>query len=153
MPWTAVEETLRSIGPLPAKILLDATNPLRPDLSVLAPASGSGGQQVAEWAPDAHVVKAFNTIGARFYGDPAFDVLYCGENSEAKSVVGGLIEDTKMHPVDVGPLRCAAHLEHLAALWIDLAVNGRIQGAFGLTSSPRTRVRRTVRSHAGMRSF
>ena len=43
----------------------------------------------------------------------------------------GLIEDTTMSPVDAGPLKNARYLEQIAGLWVDLAVNGRIPGAFG----------------------
>ncbi len=42
-----------------------------------------------------------------------------------------MIADTGMKPVDVGPLSNARYLEHVAGLWIDLAVKGRIKGAFG----------------------
>ena len=131
LPWPAVEETLRGVASWEGKILVDATNPVREDLSVLVPESGSGGQQVAEWASGARVVKAFNTIGAALYGDPAFDILYCGDDAEAKSTLRGLIADTKMRPQDVGPLKNAAYLEQIAGLWIDLAVKGRVQGRFG----------------------
>jgi predicted dinucleotide-binding enzyme len=36
-----------------------------------------------------------------------------------------------MKPVDVGPLSNAHYLEQVAGLWRDLAVKGRIKGAFG----------------------
>ena len=58
-------------------------------------------------------------------------MFYCGDDLEANSLVRGLIEDTTMRPVYAGPLKNAAYLEHLAGLWIDLAVRGRIQGSFG----------------------
>ncbi len=131
LPWPAVEETLRGIASWEGKILVDATNPLNSDLSVIVPESGSGGQQVAKWAPGARVVKAFSTIGAALYGDPTFDILYCGDDAEAKRTVHGLIADIKMRPQDVGPLKNAAHLEHIAGLWVDLVVKGRVQGRFG----------------------
>jgi len=131
LPWTVVEETLRSIGPLEGKILLDVTNPLAANLSVLVPEAGSGGQQVAAWSSGAKVVKAFNTIGAALLGNSAFDMYYCGDDAEASHIVHRLIEDTTMRPVNVGPLKNASYLEQLAGLWIDMAMNGRMQGAFG----------------------
>lgn len=131
LPWTAVHETLLAIGPLAGKIVLDATNPLDAELRVRIPEAGSGGEQVAVWSPGAKVVKAFNTIGAAYQGDAHFDGFYCGDDTEAKKVIAGLIEDTSMRPVDVGPLKNAAYLEHMAGLWIDLAVHNRVQGAFG----------------------
>jgi len=79
----------------------------------------------------AKVVKAFNTIGASYYGDPAFDAFYCGDDLPAKKVARALIADTKMRPVDVGPLKNACYLEQIAGLWIDLAIHRRVQGPFG----------------------
>jgi NADPH-dependent F420 reductase len=131
LPWQAVEATLTSLGPLEGRILLDATNPLAADLSVIVQEAGSGAQQIGQWAKGARVVKAFNTIGAALFGDADFDMLYCGDDDEAKSLVRGLIDDTTMRPVDVGPLKNAGYLEHIAGLWVDLAVKGRIAGAFG----------------------
>ena len=55
LPWNAVEETLAALGPLHGKIVLDATNPLRADLSVMVPEAGSGAQQVAQWSEGARV--------------------------------------------------------------------------------------------------
>jgi 8-hydroxy-5-deazaflavin:NADPH oxidoreductase len=131
LPWQAVESTIASVGSLDGKVVLDATNPLRADLSVLIPEAGSGAVQVARWANGARVVKGFNTIGATLFGHSDFDMLYCGDDEDAKKVVRGLIEDTTMRPMDVGPLKNAAYLEQIAGLWIDLAMKGRIEGAFG----------------------
>jgi predicted dinucleotide-binding enzyme len=131
LPWQAVEDTVAALGPLEGRILLDATNPLTADLGVLVPEGGSGAEQIAQWTRGARVVKAFNTIGAALFGDPEFDMLYCGDDDDAKYAVHSLIEDTTMSPVDVGPLRNARYLEQIAGLWVDLAVKGRIPGAFG----------------------
>jgi predicted dinucleotide-binding enzyme len=131
LPWQAVEGVLASLGPLEGKIVLDATNPLQADLRVMAPPAGSGGEQIVQWAKGARVVKAFNTIGASLFGDSHFDMFYCGDDDQAKIVARRLIEDTTMAPVDVGPLKNAVYLEHIAGLWIDLAVMGRMQGEFG----------------------
>jgi hypothetical protein len=111
--------------------VIDAVNPVNADLSVLIPEAGSAALATAQWAKGARVVKAFNTIGAALMGDPAFDMMYCGDDAEAKRVVDGLIADTGMKPVDVGPLSNSRYLEQVAGLWIDLAVKGRIKGAFG----------------------
>jgi len=63
-PWSGTEQALRSAGNLSGKIVLDATNPLKADLSGLALGhTTSGGEQVAAWAAGAKVVKIFNTTG------------------------------------------------------------------------------------------
>lgn len=129
VPWPAVEEAIRNAGDLGNKILIDCTNPLAPDLSGLSPGvTTSAGEMVANWAPKARVVKAFNTIGAANYGNAQFgsqraDGFYCGDDREAKNVAKQLIEEIGLDPVDVGPLKNARLLEPLAMLWIDLAVN------------------------------
>jgi len=130
LPWQAVDSVVGRL-PLDGKIVIDAVNPMDADLRVVTPQAGSAAQQIARLAKGARVVKAFNTIGAALMGDPAFDMMYCGDDVEAKEVVRGLIADTGMKPVDVGPLSNAGNLEHLAGLWVDLAVKGRIKGAFG----------------------
>lgn len=130
LPWQAVDSVAVRL-PLDGKIVIDAVNPINADLRVVTPQAGSAAQQIAQVAKGARVVKAFNTIGAGLMGDPAFDMMYCGDDVEAKEVVRRLIADTGMKPVDVGPLSNASYLEHLAGLWIDLAVKGRIKGAFG----------------------
>jgi len=131
LPWQFVDEALHSLGPLSGQILIDATNPLNSDLNVMVPEPGSGEQQIAAWFPKARVVKAFNTIGATYLGNAAFDIYYCSDDLEAAGVTHHLIEDAQMRPVNVGPLKNAAYLEQMAGLWIDLAVKGRIQGPFG----------------------
>jgi hypothetical protein len=131
LPWQAVESTLATLRPLSGRVVMDATNPLNADLSVFVPAAGSAALQIAEWAKGSRVVKAFNTIGAALMGDSTFDMMYCGDDAEAKGVVRELIADTGMKPVDVGPLSNAGYLEQLAGLWVDLAVKGRVQGGFG----------------------
>lgn len=130
LPWTAVESTLKTMS-LDGKIVIDAVNPLGPDLNVQVPPAGSGAQQIAEWAQGARVVKAFNTIGAALMGDSTFDMMYCGDDAAAKKVVDSLIADTGMKPVDVGPLSNAQYLEQIAGLWVDLAVKQRVPATFG----------------------
>lgn len=130
LPWQAVEAAVKGLE-LGGKVVIDAVNPLNADLSVLTPDAGSAAEAIAQWAKGARVVKAFNTIGAALMGDSDFDMMYCGDDVEPKEIVRGLIADTGMKPVDVGPLSNARYLENLAGLWIDLAVKGRIKGAFG----------------------
>lgn len=130
LPWPAVESTLKGIS-LDGKVVIDAVNPLGPDLGVQVPSAGSAGEQVAQWAKGARVVKAFNTIGSALMGDSAFDMMYCGDDAAAKKVASQLIADTGMKPVDVGPLSNARYLEQMAGLWVDLVVKQRMSGAIG----------------------
>ena len=126
-PWAAAQAALRGAGDLTGKILVDATNPLRPDLSGLTLGhTTSAAEEVARWAPGAKVVKAFNTIGAQHIANPRFgtqsaSMLICGDDLAAKKTVLLLAESLGFDPVDAGPLRQARLLEPLAMLWISLA--------------------------------
>ncbi len=126
-PWGGTEAALRQLGPIPGRVLVDATNPLAPNLSGLTLGhDSSAGEQVAAWAPGARVVKAFNTTGAGNiaaprYGDQAITMFLCGDDPAAKATVMGLAQDMGLEPVDTGPLTMARYLEPLAMLWISLA--------------------------------
>jgi 8-hydroxy-5-deazaflavin:NADPH oxidoreductase len=126
-PWGAVPEALRAVGDVTGKVLVDATNPLKPDLSGLVLGhTTSAGEEVARWAPGARVVKAFNTIGAQHMANPRFgsqsaSMLLCGDNAGAKQTVAALAEALGFDPVDAGPLAQARLLEPFAMLWISLA--------------------------------
>ena len=124
-PWGGTEDAVRHAGDLTGKVLLDCTNPLKPDLSGLA-GDPSGAEQVAAWAPGAKVVKIFNTTGFKNMDDPRFGddqatMFYCGDDAEAKKVAATLAEGLGFEAVDAGPLAEARSLEYLALLWIDLA--------------------------------
>jgi predicted dinucleotide-binding enzyme len=127
VPWNAVPDVIGEAGDLTGKIILDATNPLLPDLSGLdSPAGTSGGEKVAELAR-VPVVKIFNTTGYPNMANPDYNgeratMLYCGDDANAKSTAAVLASDLGFEPVDAGPLRQARLLEPLALLWITLAL-------------------------------
>jgi 8-hydroxy-5-deazaflavin:NADPH oxidoreductase len=127
-PWKASESVIKSCRDWNGKILLDCTNPLKPDLSNLELGlATSGGEQVARWAAGAHVVKVFNTTGFNNmvnanYGGVAATMFYCGDIAASKAVAAQLAADLGFDPVDVGPLDRARLLEPLALLWIRLAI-------------------------------
>ncbi|MGA2878576.1 MAG: NADPH-dependent F420 reductase [Bryobacteraceae bacterium] len=127
-PWPATQQIVSGLGDVHGKILIDATNPLLPDLSGLTHGTTtSGGEQVASWAHGAKVVKAFNTVGANIMADPAFEghkpvMFYCGDDAQAKQVVKKLIDELVFEAVDAGPLTQARLLEPFALLWISMAL-------------------------------
>jgi predicted dinucleotide-binding enzyme len=92
-PWEAVQNALASAGDLTGRMLIDATNPLLPDLTGLAVSrTTSAGEMVAKWAAGAKVVKAFNTVGFNIMADPRFEgtarrCFYCGDDAKAKAAV------------------------------------------------------------------
>jgi predicted dinucleotide-binding enzyme len=128
VPWSAAEQAIKSAGNLRGKVLIDMTNPIAQDFSNLVDLSGSSAaEHVAQWAPGAFVVKAFNTIGNNIMENPLFDhdrasLLVASDNSEAKQVVMSLAEELGFDPIDAGPLAMARHLESFAWVWITLAL-------------------------------
>ena len=126
-PWPAAREALQSAGDLAGKVLLDATNPLLPNLEGLdVGTTTSGGEQVAVWARGAKVVKIFNTVGFNIMADPRFGenravMFYCGDDSAAKKTAAQLAAELGFEPLDAGPLTQARLLEPVALLWITLA--------------------------------
>ncbi len=72
-PWPTAHEVIQSMGHLEGKTLIDAVNPVEPSLAALSVGTTtSASEQIAQWAAGAHVVKAFNTIGAGIMADTDF---------------------------------------------------------------------------------
>jgi predicted dinucleotide-binding enzyme len=126
VPWTALPSAIEDLGSVKGKILVDATNPLNADLSLAIGFDDSAGETVAELAPDARVVKAFNTTGAGNMADSAYPggklmMPVAGDDADAKQTVMKLAAELGFDPVDVGPLVMSRSLEPMAVLWIKLA--------------------------------
>lgn len=126
-PWPATRQALEAAGDLRGKLVIDCTNPLRPDLSGLEVGhTSSGAELIAGWAPGARVVKAFNHVGANVMADPdrygARPVMFvAGDDAAAKATTLELVRAVGFEARDAGPLRAARWLEPLAMLWIHLA--------------------------------
>jgi len=127
VPWPVAEGTLRQLGDLEGRTLIDCTNPLLSDLSGIELGhSISAGEQIAAWSPGAKVVKAFNTVSVKVmlnpqFGDHRATMFYCGDDAAAKLAVRELIEAIGFEPVDAGGLASSRYLEPLAMLYIHLA--------------------------------
>lgn len=119
---------LRSLGTFGHQVLIDITNPLSDDYRRLTVGhSTSAAEEIARALPDAHVVKAFNTLFAQVIADgPSFangevaPVFYATDSARAKMTIRSLIDSIGFKPVDAGGLRNARYLEPLAGLNIYL---------------------------------
>ena len=125
-PWDAVPATIKALGPLAGKIVVDATNPLTKSLDLALGFTDSAGETVGRLATGARVVKAFNTTGANnmansHYPDGKLMMLIAGDDAGAKKTVMALASDLGFEAVDAGPLKAARLLEAMAMLWIKLA--------------------------------
>ena len=133
VPWPAVADTLDPLPDWQGRILIDATNPfVTIDPLELADLEGrSASVIVAEHAPGARVVKAFNTITmANFEKGPrqggARRVLFVsGDDVASKQTVQQLITELGYAAIDLGGLDEGGRMQQpggpLAGL--DLLVN------------------------------
>jgi predicted dinucleotide-binding enzyme len=84
-------------------------------------------EDLAQRLPEAHVVKAFNTIFASRLAEPVdagqpLDGYLAGDDADAKAMVAGLVADVGLEPMDVGDLQMARVLEGMAWLNISLTM-------------------------------
>lgn len=126
-PWSENKTILSGLQRLDGKILIDCTNPLKPDLSgLVTPDSTSGAETIQSLLPRTKVVKALNTVGYNVMANPEFKggralMYYCGNDAEAKTFVQQLLLELGFEPIDAGALLHARLLEPLALLWITSA--------------------------------
>jgi 8-hydroxy-5-deazaflavin:NADPH oxidoreductase len=109
------------------KVVIDTTNPLDfsggmpPKLAVAG--NDSAGERVQRLLPDAHVVKAFNTVGNPFMFRPEFpggppDMFIAGNDEDAKKKVGTILKDFGWGVVDVGGIESSRYLEAMCMVWV-----------------------------------
>jgi len=126
VPGALVESITKSLGDLSGKIIIDPTNHFvsgsdgRPEMAGVT----SNGEIIQAAAPDAFVVKAFNTLNWSTMVDPdssggPVSIPLVGDNAEAKAVVAGLVEGMGLEAIDVGPIRYARYIEGMLIVWIN----------------------------------
>jgi hypothetical protein len=130
-PWSGTQNALQLAGAqnLAGKVLIDATNPL--DFSSSPPKlalgfSTSAGEQVQAWAPQAKVVKAFNTVGNGLMVKPKLaqrpTMFVAGNDAAAKETVARLLDKFGWQASDLGGIEAARYLEPFAMVWITHAI-------------------------------
>jgi len=133
IPYQAGHEVAAEIADAVAgRIVIDVSNPIKPDLSGLA-TDTSAAEEFQRRMPEAKVVKAFNTVFAVNQANPnrEIDVYVAGDDAGAKRKVADLVTSMGLQPLDVGPLTSARYLEGMAIINMGLnAANG-----WGWTSS------------------
>jgi predicted dinucleotide-binding enzyme len=107
VPWGVIDAALAAAGPLSGKTVVDTTNQF---------ASGgaldlghTAARHNADRLPGARYTKCFNTLTARFQaeaatrsGDARVVQWICGDDAEAKAILGRLVDDAGYVPVDLG---------------------------------------------------
>jgi 8-hydroxy-5-deazaflavin:NADPH oxidoreductase len=124
-------------GRLAGKPVVDITNPVNETVDgLVVPPDSSATQELAKLAPEARLVKAFNTTfattltEAKVAGQP-LDVLIAGDDEQAKAVVSTLADDGGLKPIDTGPAHRARELEALGLL--HMTVQGTLGTNFAST--------------------
>jgi len=121
--YQAIDDVLGRYGDqLNDKVVVDITNPVDPQtFQPLTLEAGSAAQEIAQKAPGAKVVKAFNTtfagtlVAGQVAGQP-LDVLIASDDQDAKEVVRQFAQDGGLRAIDAGPLAHARQLEGLGYL-------------------------------------
>ncbi|MGZ5297683.1 MAG: NADPH-dependent F420 reductase [Actinomycetota bacterium] len=133
VPFAGQADIYRAIKPaVPGgAIVLDATSPLATAVGgrawqVVRPWHGSAAEQAdAILSQGVRMVAAFHTIAGEALQDLEHplesDVLVCGDDAEAKAVVGALVDDIRdLRWVDAGALSMARIVETMTALLISV---------------------------------
>jgi predicted dinucleotide-binding enzyme len=129
--WEGGPDILTAVGApagsLAGKPLIDPTNAVDHGIGVLRTESGrAAAHRVAEFAPGAHVVKAFHLFPSTHWSTPssAAVVAMCGDDRRALEVVASLVRDIGGAPAVIGGLDRARQLEEVAGFVIALAFAG-----------------------------
>ena len=126
----AALEALKLAGAnaLNGKTLIDATNPIGGGppvngvLSFFTPQNESLMERLQKAYPDAHFVKAFNSVGNAQMVNPHFaggrpSMFICGDDAGAKRTVGQILHQFGWETEDMGAVEAARAIEPLCRLW------------------------------------
>jgi len=125
VPGLMVADITRSLGDLSDKIIIDPTNPLERKLMTFQHGvDTSNAEIIQEIAPDANVVKAFNTLNWKTMINPEssggpVSIPLAGDSRRSKKKVAKLIEGMGLEPIDVGGIENARWVEGMLILWIN----------------------------------
>ena len=118
LPWRTREDL--PAERLAGKIVIDATNPYRPDLSTYDLGDSTSSEEMLRTLPGARLVKAFNTLFSKDLAsrgrlelplDERTAILLAGDDAQAKQIVSRLVEEIGFVAVDTGGLRDGGRLQ------------------------------------------
>ena len=120
VPWRSVPEALSGLPDWSGRILVDATNPFKettPKLVLDDLGDRGASEIVADLAPGARVVKAFNSITMTNFeagpkrADARRAVLVSGDDEDAKTKIKQLITSFGFAVIDLGGLKTGGRLQ------------------------------------------
>ena len=124
------------LGDLSGKIVIDPTNPLeRSMMTFRHGVETSNAELIQELAPEARVVKAFNTLSWETMLDPSsaggpVSIPLAGNDGDAKAFVAELVSGMGLEPIDVGPVENAHWVEGMLILWINNRYGANFRPSF-----------------------
>ncbi len=126
----AAEEAIKLAGPsnFSGKTVIDTTNPISKDppvngvLKYFTSLEDSLMERIQKWLPDAHIVKAFNSVGNAMMYKPGFKggpptMFICGNDENAKKKVAAILRSFGWETEDLGKVEAARAIEPLCILW------------------------------------
>ena len=118
--WSNVQPALFGVSDWKGRILVDATNRVASyaPLSLGDLSGRTSSEIVADLAPGAKVVKAFNSVPMSWISDfspakPRTVLFISGDDADAKKPVNNLIEEVGFSCVDLGSLAVGGRLQQL----------------------------------------
>jgi 8-hydroxy-5-deazaflavin:NADPH oxidoreductase len=115
-------------GTLAGKPVIDTTNPIAdapPEHGVLRFFTGldeSLMERLQSEFPQAHFVKAFNSVGSARMVNPVYaagrpTMFICGNDAKSKQTVTGILDQFGWETADMGSIEAARAIEPLCMLW------------------------------------
>lgn len=126
---SVAEQVIKQVGKdsLKGKTVIDVTNPIAdepPDKGVIrlfTSPNESLMERLQSEVLEAHLVKAFNSVGNAVMVNPKYETLptmfICGDNPEAKSEVAKILDTFGWEVADMGGKEAARAIEPLCILW------------------------------------
>ncbi len=126
---SAATEVLRLAGAanLAGKTVIDVTNPIADEppvngvLKLYTTLNESQMERLQREFPDAHFVKAFNSVGNALMVNPQLNgkptMFICGNDDAAKQPVVAILEQFGWEVADMGKAEAARAIEPLCILW------------------------------------
>lgn len=122
LPFGAAADAIRQAEGLAGKVVVDISNPISADFKELVIGlTTSAAEEVQRLAPQARVVKAFNTIFAQLLAPEArqgarLQVFVAGDDAAAKAAVAELAKSLGFEPVEAGPLSNSRFIEPIGEM-------------------------------------
>lgn len=115
--WSKLPQALAGLPDFDGRVVIDANNPIEAPLFKPAALHGRLSSEIfTDLVPGARVVKAFNHLQANVLAqDPEKDggkriLFYSGDDTKAKEIVNGLIQQLGFFGIDLGSLSIGGQL-------------------------------------------